>query len=224
LVVSQLRDVSSGDIATARSKCLAYSRIGDLEKFIEERFFSQRDIIKKNQILQKAQHLYSPSIRTIAAEAERIAADAQCAQHAAGILSGSSMGLSSWLNAKALRWKNMHAHISEQTVKLDREWLKLRDDLEGLRTDLELSEFMDQNPGLFPLEDQPKLRALCDHLASPHRRSQLGQQRLVTLPELRMLIDRYRVKGNCASRRYQRLYEHITRRLEEVLQIISHNE
>lgn len=75
LIARQLRGVPAGDVSAARKRCLDYSRIAELEKFIEDQFFSQRAIIKRCQLLEKTNRVYAPSIKTIEAEAERLAED-----------------------------------------------------------------------------------------------------------------------------------------------------
>jgi hypothetical protein len=223
LVVRQVREVTRGDIATARLRCLEYSRIADLEKFIEDRFFSQARIIKQCSALEKAQQIYAPSIRRIAAEGERLEQDAALAKRAAIALPSQERGTAGWLEAKGKEWNARSENLCADALSLDREWQQHGADLDGLLMDLRVSETMDREPTLFPLEDHARIRALCNHLAIPHLRSQLGGQTLVSLPELQRLIDAYRAKENRAPRKSQPLFEHILRRLEEAFRVIEPN-
>jgi len=223
LVVRQLRDVARGDIAVARQRCLAYSRIGDLETFIADRFFSQAAIIKQCQALKKAQQIYAPSIRRISAEGDRLEQDAAQARRAAVALPAPEREAAEWLETKSLKWTERSKVLAGQALSLDREWEQHEAELEGLLWDLRVSETMDREPDHFPLEDRARIRALCDHLATPHLRSQLGGQVIVSLPELQRLIDTYRARENRAPRKSQPLFEHIVRRLEDAFRIVAAN-
>ena len=223
LIVRQVRDVPRGEIAMARQRCLDYSRIADLEKFIEDRFFSQAGIIKQSQALEKAQQIYAPSIRRIAAEGERLEQDAAQAKRAAMALPTQESETAGWLESKSAKWTERSKILCAQALTLDREWQQHGAELEGLLMDLRVSEKMHREPDLFPLEDRARIRALCDHLATPHLRSQLGGQMIVSLPELQQLINSYRAKENRVSRKFQRLFEHIVLRLEDAYRLIAAN-
>ena len=223
LIVRQLRGVARGDIPTAQQRCLDYSRIAILEKFIKDRFFSQAGIIKRTQALEKAKQIYAPSIRRIVAEGERLDQDAAHAKRAARALPTHETESAGWLETKSEEWKKRSETLSSQTLSLDREWQQHEAELEGLRMDLRMSEMMHREPDLFPLENRTRIQAVCDHLATPTLRSQLGGQTIVSLPELQRLIGSYRAKENRAPRKFQRLFEHIVRRLEDACRVIESN-
>lgn len=188
LIARQLRDVQAGEIAAAKRRCEQYSRIRDLEEFIEERFFSQAGIIKKRQTLEKTEQVYAPSIRKAELEVERLTDDAK-----------------------------------RDMVVLDQEWGEHRAQLDGLQMDLEISKEIGLQPELVRKEDEHRLRSLCDHLATPGRRSQMGESRIPSLLELREMIDFYRSKANRSSRKNQRLFEHVVTRLEEAFELLTSN-
>ena len=221
LVVRRMREVPRGDIPMARQRCLNYSRIADLENFIEDRFFSQRSIIKRRQALEKARQIYAPCIRGIAADGERLENDAAQGKRAAMALLASEKETAEWLEAKSDDWKNRSDILCAAALNLDQEWQRHEAELEGLQMDLRISEIMHRQPDLIPLEDRARIRALCDYLATPGLRSQLGGQTIISLSELQRLIDSYRAKANRASRKIQRLFEHIVRRLEDAFRLIE---
>ena len=223
LVFRQLRDVARGDIAMARQRCLHYSRIEDLEKFINDRFFSQAAIIKKSQALEKAQQIYAPSVRRISAESERLKKDATLATRAAAALPAKEREMSGWLEKKSAAWMDRSKVLFDQALRLDQRWQEHAADLEGLHMDLRVSEMIDRQPDLFPIEDRARIRAVCDHLATPHLRSQLGGQTIITLAELQRLIDFYRAKSNRLQRKFQQIFEHIVHRLEDAFRLIESN-
>ncbi|MBC8115562.1 MAG: hypothetical protein H7062_14350 [Candidatus Saccharimonas sp.] len=128
-----------------------------------------------------------------------------------------------WLEARIAEWTERSEILSAQALSLDRQWQQHGADLEGLLMDLRVSETMHREPAHFPPEDRSRIRALCDHLATPNMRSQLGGQMIVSLPELQRLIDSYRAKENRAPRKSQRLFGHIVRRLEDAVRVTESN-
>jgi hypothetical protein len=133
------------------------------------------------------------------------------------------METAGWLEAKSEEWTARSKALSAHALSLDQEWQQHGAELEGLFMDLRVSEAMHREPQLFPLEDRTRIRALCDHLATPGVRSQLGGQTIVLLPELHRLINSYRAKENRAPRKFRRLFEHIVHRLEDACRVIESN-
>ena len=201
LIARQLRGLPAGDVSAARKRRLDYSRIAELEKFIEEQFFFQRAIIKRCQLLEKTNRVYAPSIKTIEAEAERLGEDCRNADRVAATLKSHSPDLSKWMAAKAAGWKQRSGQLQADMISLDQEWQNHCEELEGLHMDLRVSEAMAHEAGMFPSEHHHQIRALCDHLATRERRSQMGSSNVTSLLELQRLIDFYRAKLSHASRK-----------------------
>ncbi len=220
LIARQLRGIRVGDIATAKARCEDYSRIRELEEFIEERFFSQAAIIKKRQILEKTEQVYVPSIKTLELEGNRLADDAENGRKGAKLLHGEPQ-LSQWMLDKSEDWQRRQESTEAELISLDREWGEHRAELDGLQMDLEISREMDVQPDLFPQHDKHRIRSLCDHLATPQRRSQMGSAQIATLQEIRTMIDFYRSKANRSSRKNQRLFEHVVKRLESACELLT---
>ena len=221
LIARQLRGVPAGDVSAARKRCLDYSRIAELEKFIEDHFFSQRAIIKRCQLLEKTNRVYAPSIKTIETEAERLVEDCRNAERGKVAFDSHFPELSKWMSAKAAEWKWRGEQLHTDMLSLDREWQGHCAELEGLQMDLRVSEVMSHETDVFPAEQHHQIRALCDHLATRERRSQMGSSNLISLLELQRLIDSYRTKLSLASRKHQPLIDHVLSRLEEAHQNIS---
>jgi hypothetical protein len=120
LIARQLRGVPAGDVSAARKRCLDYSRIAELEKFIEDQFFSQRAIIKRCQLLEKTNRVYAPSIKTIKAEAERLGEDYRNAGRAAASFKSHSPDLSKSMAAKAACNQDEGAEFSDKVRRKNR--------------------------------------------------------------------------------------------------------
>ena len=221
LIARQLRGILAGDVSAARKRCLDYSRIAELEKFIEDQFFSQRAIIKRCQLLEKTNRVYTPSIKTIETEAERLGEDCRNADRAAATFKSHSPDLSKWMAAKAADWKQRSEQLQKEMISLDEDWQDHCEELEGLHMDLRVSEAMAHEAGVFPSEHHHQIRALCDHLATRERRSQMGSSNVTSLLEIQGLIDFYRAKLSHASRKHRPLLEHVVRRLEEAHHQVS---
>ena len=220
LIARQLRGIRLGDIATAKARCEDYSRIRELEEFIEERFFSQAAIIKKRQILEKTEQVYVPSIKTLELEVNRLADDAKSGRKGAKMLQDDPP-LYQWMLDKSEDWQRRQESTEAELISLDREWGEHRAELDGLQMDLEISREMDVQPDLFPQHDKHRIRSLCDHLATPQRRSQMGSAQIATLHEIRTMIDFYRSKANRSSKKNQRLFEHVVKRLESACELLT---
>lgn len=213
--------VSQGDIAGARAYCLECSQITHLENFIRDRFFSRAGIIKQSGILEKAHLIFSPSIRSLEAEAARMERDAAHATAAASLLQSEEPELVSWLTRKRDQWQQEACTLRSAAMELDRAWEHHGGELEGLRLDIQVGEEMEKYPDLFPADERKKIQAVCDHLATPRKRSQCGQGSPLRLSDLGTLIDSYRAKSNSAPRRLQKIFDHIVRRLEEAYREIE---
>jgi hypothetical protein len=217
LIARELRakSVPQGDVSGARVRCLEYSRITHLEDFIQDRFFARAGIIKQNGILEKANQICGPSIRGMEAEAVRLEKDAEQASNAASVLDSLEPDLFVWLTFKRDQWLKEARKIRGAVLDLDREWQDHGNELEGLRQDLQVSEEMQKHPDLFPAEDRKIIQAVCDHLASTRGKRHAGRESHMLCFDLGTLIDVYRAKSNRVSRRFQAIFEHIVRRLEE---------
>lgn len=165
--------------------------------------------------------VYAPSIKTIEAEAERLGEDYRNADRAAATFKSHSPDLSKWMAAKAADWKQRSEQRQADMISLDRDWQDHCEELEGLHMDLRVSEAMAHEAGVFPSEHHHQIRALCDHLATRERRSQMGSSNVTSLLELQRLIDFYRAKLSHASRKHRPLLEHVVRRLEEAHHQVS---
>lgn len=209
------REVSRGDVPSARAHCLECSRITHLENFIRDRFFTKAGIIKQCGILEKAHLIFGPSIRSIEAEAARLDRDATNSAYAASLLDSKDSELASWLTRKRDEWHQEACTLRRTALDLDRAWEQQGGELEGLRLDLQVGEEMENYPDLFSSEDRKRIQKVCDHLASPLKRGQCGQAAPLRLTDLVSLIDSYRAKANSAPRRLQKILDHILRRLEE---------
>jgi hypothetical protein len=213
------RDSGSDLTADAlRRECLHESRIQDLERFLEERFFARAGIIKQNQTLRKAQEEIEPAILKLgqlrkAAESSAMNA-AQLLRQAPGITASQR----EWLTETVEKASQEASRTRACLIELDSLWVTHRERQRGLVMDLRVCEFVSSQPARFTDAERRRICSLCDILASQKRRAELGGSRLPSLADLYSLIDRYRAMQNTAPRREEALFEHLVDRLTEAVQ------
>ena len=107
---------------------------------------------------------------------------------------------------------------------MSHEWDAQKGEVIALTNDLQVCEFVQQDPETFPVADRNMILGLCDILASPKKRSELGQNGITRLAHIVELIDKYRVLQNTAKRQDEPLYGHIVDRLTEAAALVAGGE
>ncbi len=195
LLVRLLNRAGATTPETARQICLEESGIVELENALQERFFSRQAILKQCQVLTRAALILDPALRNL----DQDARNQDCLSEAE------------------------RNSLSDQIIACDRQWQGFRGNLEALHMDIRVIDELPDRPDLFPAEDHAPLLSTCNHLASLHRRRDLGTGRMVSLFEVEELIGKYRGRENLARNRDRPLLTHVVSRLEEIHQTLNEN-
>lgn len=215
LILLRKNQISTAD--EARKLCFLKSGLGNLESFLRERILSKTGIIKQFQCLRRAESVLQPVILKAQAQCEKWKADSNLARQASDCLVGQKPDLAKWLRSEADRYAKLHEMGLAKLLELDREWNVQKDNITALSMDLDLMQNFDLLPAI-RASDRNIIEAVCDHLASPERKAQLGGMRLPSLQTVSELLNYYQAQANKAPKKLQRYYEHITKRLEQVWQ------
>lgn len=215
LILLRKNRISTAD--EARKLCFLKSGLGNLESFLRERILSKTGIIKQFQCLRRAESVLQPVILKAQAQCEKWKADSNLARQASDCLVGQKPDLAKWLRSEADRYAKLHEMGLAKLLELDREWNVQKDNITALSMDLELMQNFAILPAIRPT-DRNIIETVCDHLASPERKAQLGGMTLPSLQTVSELLNYYQVQANKAPKKLQRYYEHITDRLQQVWQ------
>lgn len=220
LILLRKHQIESAD--AARKLCLLKSGLGNLENFLRDRIFAKTSIIKEFQCLRKTESILRPVILKTQAQCEKWKSDSARARQAADCLEDLRPDLAKWLRGQSEHYSQLH-HISlAKLLKLDRDWNVQQDRLAALSMDLDLMQSYDLLPGI-RTSDRKIIEAICDHMATPDRKAQLGGSTLPSLEKLSELLAYYQTQANKAPKKLQRYYEHITDRLQQVWQRLEMN-
>jgi hypothetical protein len=203
---------------TLRRECLRQSRIEDLERFLEERFFARAGIIKQNQTLRKAQEEIEPAILKLRQVLHATESSARNAAELLRLAPGITQTQQEWLTETVVKASREVSRTRACLTELDSLWTTHRERQRGLVMDLRVCEFVSSQPTRFTETERNRICSLCDILAGQKRRAELGGSRLPSLPDLHSLIDRYRAMQNTAPRREAEVFEHLVDRLTEAVQ------
>ncbi len=198
----------------ARRICLDYSGLPKLDDFLHSRIFSRTFIIKQFQALQRAKAVLEPVILKLQAHCQALAKDAVKAGEAAEALQAGNPLLAAWVSAKESGFRKQSEELHAKLLEIDYAWKSQQDHLEDLSLDLELCQSMDDLHEILP-EHRRIIEAICNHLADVGRRAQLGSANLASLRQITDLLNYYQSQANRASRKHQKYYEHIVKRLEQ---------
>ena len=193
LLVRVLHRESITDPVAARQRCLEESGILELEKALQERFFSRQAILKQCQVLTRAGFVLDTALRKLDHESRN------------GVASVEAQALPS----------------RDEIIDCDRHWQGYRQNLEALHLDISVADVMKERSDLIRTEDHETIRYLCNHLASLHERRNLGTGQLVSLIELERLVSYYRGRENLTRNSARPFLAHVVRRLEEIYQILK---
>lgn len=193
LLVQLLQRSQTTDHVAARQRCLEESGILELEHALQERFFSRQSILKQCQVLTRAGLVLDTALRKLD----------QDSRHGVALLEA----------------KEMPSQM--EIIGCDRQWQAYRQNLEELHMDLRVADALRERSALFRTEDHATILSLCNHLASLHRRRDLGTGRMVSLTEVERLISYYRGRENLTRNSDRPLLAHVVKRLEEIYQLIK---
>jgi len=214
LIVRLLYEQRPATVEAARAICLEASGLPKLTEFLEQRIFSQTAIIKQFQCLRRAQTVLVPAILKLQAQCKSWDEDAKLASMAAATVEGARPDLARWLRAQEGKFRTQSQELYARVLHIDRTWQQEQARLEALSMDLEVIAKMESLTAILP-EHQSVIRAICDHLASPSRRTQFGGARLPSLLHVSELVGYYQIQANKATKKQQQFYEHIAARLQE---------
>ena len=147
---------------------------------------------------------------------------AQAEKEAVRLLRVLMADLAQWIRLQEAKFSNQSRELYARILEIDSTWQHEQARLEALSLDLEISEKMDSLSGILPAH-RPVIKAICDHLTSLSRRSQLGGTRIPSLQQISELLEYYQLQANKAPRRQQRYYQHITLRFQQVWQQLENN-
>lgn len=222
LILLLLRKHQIRSAVEARKLCLFKSGLGSLENFLRERIFSRSAIIKEFQCLRRTEHILQPVILKAQAQCEKWRGDSNLAGQAADCLEGLRPDLARWLRGESERCSQLHDTGLERLLELDREWNVQKDKIAAFSMDLDLMQNFDLLPAI-RASDRKIIEAICDHLATPERKAQLGGMTLPSLQTVSELLNYYQGQANKAPKKQQRYYEHITDRLQQAWQRLEMN-
>lgn len=223
-LVGLCRGSGSGLTADAlRRECLSQSRIEDLERFLEDRFFARAGIIKQNQTLRKAQEEIEPAILKLRQLRQAAESSARNAAELLRLAPGITRSQHEWLTETVAKASHETSRIRACLTELDSLWSAHRERQRGLVMDLRVCEFVSSQPARFADADRMRICSLCDILASQKRRAELGGSRLPSLADLYLLIDRYRGMQNTVPRSEAEVLEHLVDRLSEAIHWLRGN-
>jgi len=221
LIARMVAELPGDDPAVLRAKLLAKSHVEDLETFLEERFFSRASIIKRNQALRKVQVEIDSCILMLRALRSTHQTMVRMAAEVLSQYTDATPDQTRWLKSLAARSTDEARKTDACLCRLSKQWESQKGELTALNQDLRVCDFVQQNSDTFPTSDRTMLLGVCDILASPKRRSELGRNNIATLKEISALIDKYRMLQNTANRQHEPLYGHIVNRLTEAAVIVS---
>jgi hypothetical protein len=141
---------------------------------------------------------------------------------AATTVEGHRPDLTRWLRLQEDKFRNQSRELYARILEIDSTWKHEQARLEALSMDLEVTEKMDSFPVILP-EHRSLIKATCNHLASPSRRTQLGGTRLPSIQHVSELLEYYQTQANKAGRKQQRYFEHIALRLQQAWQQLEIN-
>jgi hypothetical protein len=222
LIVRLLHERQPATVEAARAICLEASGLSKLNEFLDQRIFSQTTIIKQFQCLKRAQTVLVPAILKLQAQCTAWEEDSRLAAMAATEVEGHRPDLTRWLRLQEDKFRNQSRELYARILEIDSTWQHEQARLEALSMDLEVTEKMDSFPAILP-EHRSAIKAICNHLASLSRRTQLGGTRLPSLHHVSELLDYYQMQANKAPRKQQRHYEHIALRLQQAWVQLENN-
>lgn len=220
LIVRLLHEQRPPTIEAARAICLEASGLPKLTEFLEQRIFSQTAVIKQFQCLKRAQTVLVPAILKLQAQCTVWDEDARLASLSATTVDAARPDLARWLRAQEEKFRTQSQGLYSGILEIDKLWQIEQARLEALSLDLEVIAKMDSLLAILP-EHRSVIKAICDHLASPVRRTQLGGSRLPSLQHVSELLGYYQVQANKAPKKQQQYYEHIAARLQQALLLLK---
>jgi hypothetical protein len=222
LIVRLLHELQPATVEAARTICLEASGLSKLNEFLNQRIFSQTTIIKQFQCLKRTQTVLVPAILKLQAQCTAWEEDSRLAAMAATTVEGHRPDLTRWLRLQEDKFRNQSRELYARILEIDSTWKHEQARLEALSMDLEVTEKMDSFPVILP-EHRSLIKATCNHLASPSRRTQLGGTRLPSIQHVSELLEYYQTQANKAGRKQQRYFEHIALRLQQAWQQLEIN-
>lgn len=209
-IVRLLMEHQCQSVAQARRVCLEASGIPLLESELNRRFFRATAVIKQRLARAKAKPLLDRGILALNQRHDTLVADLDHFTDLLRITPKDSQH-HRWLNSKVTSMNREIRDFDEFAVETHRLILIETERMNRMEMDISFLDAINKQPGFVELEDEDRIRQILgDGNAS-------NDSTPITPEDLKTMIGRYQHQLHGPIKRIKLLFEHLIRRIQELL-------